>query len=230
MCNSQLDVTNGEILSACKLLAEHYYGKPGTFAYEAFDHINATFFDGNLPTPSVQWLLTPYGGCLAKTGIKVAKNVPPIVVLHSALLGGGPSKNPWGIDRKYLGSCYAYEALLHECMHVAVHFLLGGNTGPTSHNSPQWISEVNRIAPMIGLDGIKAAMSKPKRVAVEGEFTKTGKQRTTVKRVSDGNIPFKAASTFPHGVRKFLGDLAIYERNELPFVSSFPHYNGRCYT
>ena len=228
MCNTHLEVTNhSKIETACKLLANHYYGKPGTFAYEAFDHINATFFSGDLPTPNIQWLLTPYGNCLALTGFIVSKNVPPVVILHSALLGGGPSKDPWGIARKYLGTYYAYETLLHECIHVSVRYLLGGNTGESSHNSPEWVSEVNRIAPMIGLDGINAAMSKPKRVAAESGFTKTGKPATTVKRVSDGNVPFNAVSTFPYGVREFLGDLSMYESNELPFVCSVPHYNGR---
>ena len=227
MCNTELDVTNhSEIEAACKLLAEHYYGKPGTLAYEAFDHINATFFDGNLPAPNIQWLLTPYGRCLGLTGFMVSENVPPIVVLHPTMLGGGPSKDPWGIDRKYLGSYYAYETLLHECMHISVRYLLGGYTGESSHNSPQWISEVNRIAPMIGLNGIQAAMSKPKRVAAESGFTKTGKPATTVKRVCDGNVPFESVARFPHGVRQFLNDLSIYEQNALPFVCSVPHYNG----
>ncbi len=228
MCNTQLDVTNhSEIEAACKLLAEHYYGSRGALAYEAFDHINTTFFDDRLPTPNIQWLITPYGRCLGFTSPNVTNRVPPLVALHPALLGGGMSNNPWGVAQKYLGACYAYETLLHECMHVAVHCLMGGNTGPTSHNSPEWVSEVNRIAPMIGLGGINAAMSKPKRVAAESGLTKTGKPATTVKRVSDGNIPFGAVASFPFGTREFLGDLGIYERNELPFVSSVPHYNGR---
>ncbi len=228
MCNTHLDVTNNsEIEAACKLLANHYYGERGTLAYEAFDHINATFFAGNLPTPNIQWLLTSFGHCLGFTEATVTNRVPPLVALHPSILGAGLSDNPWGIARKYLGTYYAYETLLHECIHVSVHYVLGGNTGPTSHNSPEWISEVNRIAPMIGLDGINAAMSKPKRVAAESGFTKTGKPATTVKRVSDGNIPFSTVATFPYGVREFLDDLSIYERNELPFVCSVPHYNGR---
>ena len=226
--NTQLDVTNhGEIETACKLLANHYYGDRGTLAYEAFDHINATFFNGDLPTPNIQWLLTSFGHCLGFTAPTVTSRVPPLVALHPALLGGGLRDNPWGIAQKYLGACYAYETLLHECMHVSVHYLMGGNTGPTSHNSPQWISEVNRIAPMIGLNSIQAEMSKLKRVAIEGEFTKTGKPVTKVNRVSEGNIPFATAATFPHAVRRFLGDMSIYEQNNLPFVCSVPHYNGR---
>ena len=228
MCNTHLDVTNhSEIEAACKLLANHYYGERGEFAYQAFDHINATFFSGDLPTPNIQWLLTSFGHCLGFTSPTVKTRVPPLVALHPSILGGGLSDDPWGIAQKYLGACYAYEVLLHECIHVSVHYLLGGNTGESSHNSPQWISEVNRIAPMIGLDGINAAMSKPKRVAAESGFTKTGKPATTVKRVCDGNVPFKAVSTFPHGVRQFLNDLSIYEQNALPFVCSVPHYNGR---
>jgi hypothetical protein len=227
MCNIQLGVTNNsEIAAACKLLAHHYYGQRGTLAYESFDHINAAFFAGHLPTPNIQWLLTPYGNCLASTGIRKTPNVPPVVVLHVALLGAGPTRNPWGIDRKCLGARYAYETLLHECIHISVHYLLGGNTGESSHNSPEWISEVNRIAPMIGLNDVRAAMSKPKRVIVEGEFTRSGKPTTTVQRVTVGNVPFKAAAAFPSGVRKFLGDMSVYEQNALPFACSAHDYNG----
>ncbi len=227
MCNIQLDVTHSnEIEAACKLLARHYYGKRGVLAYESFDHINSTFFGGQLPTPNIQWLLTPYGHCLGLTGIKESLSVPPSVVLHTALLGDGAANNPWGIDQRCLGVRYAYEVLLHECIHISVHYLLGGYTGPTSHNSPEWIDEVNRIAPMIGLGDVVVAMSKSKRVPVDGEYSKTGKPATTVQRVTGGNVPFKAVATFPHGVRDFLHDMSIYEENALPFVCSV-HDNNR---
>jgi hypothetical protein len=202
---------------ATRLTERHFFGAKGVFARQAFDYINATFFDGRLPWTLILWAITPHGGCLGSTRSREHSNEPPIVTLHPSLLGGSESANPWGVSSDLLGVCYAFDVLLHECIHVSVHYLLGGAQGPTSHNNPQWIAEVNRIAPLLGLK-VQAERSKVKRIPVEGEPTKHGKQPTTVKRVSEGNIPFKAVSTFPHGVRWYLGCMDFYEHNVLPFA------------
>ena len=114
-----------------------------------------------------------------------------------------------------LGACLAYDVLLHECIHVSVHFLLGGAIGPTSHNNPQWISEVNRIAPALGFQDAVAGASKSKRVVVGQD--ENGRNVTTVVRASDGNLPHKATATFPQGVRQHLGDYSFYHAGVLPF-------------
>ena len=86
-------------------------------------------------------------------------------------------------------------------------YRLGGPSGgDSSHNNPEWIAEVNRIAPLIGLDGVNAAMSKPKR---EGK---------KIKRCSDGNIPYRAAAGFPDEVRRVWNQMDYYrDRSPLPF-------------
>ncbi len=210
-----------DVDAACRLIARHYGGARGTWAYEAFDHINATLFDGELPTPLIMWALTPHGGCLGYTQPGAA----PIITLHPSLLGGTQKPNPWKIDPALLGVAYAYDVLIHECIHVSVHYRLGGADCPTSHNNPQWIGEVNRIAPLLGLT-ITAERSKAKRVPIAGESTKTGKPATKVVRTSEGTIPFAAVATFPHAVRVLLGQTAWYEQNALPF----PHALADCVT
>lgn len=68
----------------------------------------------------------------------------------------------------------------------------------TSHNNPAWVGEVNRIAPLLGFDGIRAEPSK---------LVRKGK---TVKRVCTGDVPSAAVSTFPGSYRRHLKDLAYY--------------------
>jgi hypothetical protein len=78
--------------------------------------------------------------------------------------------------------------------------------GDSSHNNPEWIAEVNRIAPLIGLPDVQAARSAVKR---EGKKTH---------RVCDGNIPLRAAARFPYAVRELRGELGYYrDRSTLSF-------------
>ena len=65
----------------------------------------------------------------------------------------------------------------------------------SSHDTPEWIGEVLRIAPLIGLPGVQAAMNKPKRKGKE------------ISRVCEGgNIPYDHAAKFPHPVRIARGE------------------------
>ena len=204
-----------DLIAACKEIARHYHAGRGIFAYEAFEHINATFFKGELPTPLIQWGLTPHGGCL---GLTKSSAAPPVITLHPSLLGGTQKKSPWKMPPELLGTCYAYDVLLHESMHVSVRYLLGWDgSGESSHNNPHWIGEVNRIAPMLGLENVQAQGSKVKRVKVEGEITKTGKPLTKPARVNEGNVPYSAVYAFPHALRQHLGRLDFYRNAQLPF-------------
>ena len=126
-------------------------------------------------------------------------------------------QNPWGIDTAWLGRRLVFDALLHETMHASVHYRLGGWEGESSHNNPQWIAEVNRIAPLLGFKDAFAGMQKPKRVPIPGEKTKTGKPKTKVKKVTDGNIPFNTVASFPLGLRRhFKKANQFYTRGRLP--------------
>jgi hypothetical protein len=87
-------------------------------------------------------------------------------------------------------------------MHISVRYRLGGQTGPTSHNCDEWISEVNRLAPLLHL-GVTAARSKTvRRRGDDG--------RSRVVRHSDSSVFFEAIATFPSGVRQALGTADAY--------------------
>lgn len=194
-----------DIEEACRIIAAHYHGKRGTWIYEAFDWINASLFAGELPYPLIVLGLTAHGGCLGWTASSARK--PPTIMLHPSIWGGTEKKDPWGISPDILGVRYAFDVLIHECIHVSVNYRLGGRSaGDSSHNNPEWIAEVNRIAPLIGLLDVQAARSVVKR---KGKKTH---------RDCDGNIPFVAASRFPYAVRKLRGELDYYrDRSKLPF-------------
>jgi hypothetical protein len=193
------------IEEACHLVAEHYHGQRGRWTYKAFDWINSTLFAGELPCPLLVLGLTAHGRCLGWTRSPITR--PPTIMLHPSIWGGSEKEDPWKIPPDILGARYALDVLIHECMHVSVNYRLGGpSDGDSSHNNPEWIAEVNRIAPLIELPGVQAARSTVKR---DGNKTH---------RVCDGNIPFVAAATFPYAVRKLRGELDYYrDRSKLSF-------------
>src|SRR5438045_3596938 len=63
----QEELEPGAVAAACRLIAQARDGARGVWAYRAFDHINATYWAGRLPTPLILWLITPYGACLGLT-------------------------------------------------------------------------------------------------------------------------------------------------------------------
>ncbi len=102
-------------------------------------------------------------------------------------------------------------------MHVSVNHRLGGHSGPTSHNSPEWVAEVNRLAPLLGFRAVEAGLSKTRRVRVKGKASKRGKHPTKVERYTEGNISFAAVATFPHTLRVEQGTAdSFYRQGELP--------------
>jgi hypothetical protein len=212
----QLHVTG--FSDAARAVGAACYGRRGLFAYQAFDWVNATLFAGRLPTPLILWELTAHGGCLGLTHASTA--APPIIRLHPSMLGGTEKDNPWKVPPAWLGPAYALDVLIHECIHVSVAYLLGGATGPTSHNNPQWVAEVNRIGPLLGL-AVRAGRSVTKRVPCEsGETGPAGKPRTRTVRVTEAGatVPFRDVAAFPYGVRRRLGLAdASYRRAPCPF-------------
>jgi hypothetical protein len=214
------DLSSGlAVAEACRLIARTYYGDKGAWAYEVFDFVNATYFAGALPWPHIVWGLTAHGHCLGFTRVGGS---PPIITLHSSLLRGTEKKNPWGVDPAWLGTCFAFDVLLHECIHVQIDYRLGGWQavgGKTSHNNSLWVAEVNRLAPLLGLDGISAGLSKTKRVVdASAPPTKRGRPGTKVVRASEGNCPHMAVATFPYGMRRMRGQAdAYYRAGQSPF-------------
>jgi hypothetical protein len=201
---------------ATLIVAEHAYGAKGRWSYACFEFINHTYFAGRLPWPVIQWALTGHGRCLGLTRPHLSR--PPVITLHPSLLGGSEKQNPWGIPASWLGLAYAFDVMLHESIHVQVSYNLGGIQGKTSHNCPNWIGEVNRLAPLLGFDDVQAGLSKTRRIADESlPRTKRDKTATRVVRGWGGNLPGAAVFTFPHGLRAHQGlAQAHYESNVLP--------------
>jgi hypothetical protein len=231
MCNSTPlgSPTDPAVLpAATHAVVAHYFGRRGVFASQAFAHLNATYFAGALPQPLLLWALTPHGACLGATRVSTAA---PIITLPPSLLGGSERANPWRIDPRWLGPAFACDVLLHECLHLAVHVHHGGPSGPTSHNSPEWVAELNRVAPLLGFPGFVAARSAPRRVAAPETGTGDGRRRTVVQRLSDtscGGAPlgFRVVAGFPHALRIAFGQTQVYETNALPFPHALDGRSG----
>lgn len=200
---------------AVHLVTRTFFGPRGVWVLRAYEAINAQLFAGALPMPLVTLHITAHGACLAFT--RSARTRPPVINIHPSLFGGTEKDDPWGIPPPWLGERYVLDVLIHECIHVAVHYCLGGAEGPTSHNNPQWVGEVNRLAPLLGFDGLEAGMSTTKRVPIDGPPTARGKRPTRVERVTDGNCPFEAVAGFPAALRVHLGTAdAYYTQGTLP--------------
>ncbi|MBX9791029.1 MAG: hypothetical protein K2Y37_19085 [Pirellulales bacterium] len=209
---------SGSFRDSCLVVAENVYGQKGVWAYESFAFINQNYFDGRLPWPQIVWALTEHGGCVAWASASHDKSKPPVITLHPSLLRGSEKKRPWGIDARWLGPSLAFDTLLHECMHAHIDYNLGGQTGRTSHDCERWTRQVNRIAKLMGFEGIHAGRTKCVRVPDRNApRTVRGKFATTVVRKTLGNIPFRAVASFPQGLREHLGlAAAYYSMQKLP--------------
>jgi hypothetical protein len=76
---------------------------------------------------------------------------------------------------------------------------------------------VNRLIPLLGFAGVLAGESKTVRVPdPDAPLTVTGKPATKVARITTGNVPFSAVSTFPYQLRVHLGTAAGYYRGRQP--------------
>ncbi len=208
----------GKFRESCLVVAEHCHGRKGLWAYEAFDFINRTYFSNRLPWPHILWALTPHGGCIAWASTARDKSPPPIITVHPSLLRGSEKQDPWAIPEAWPGASYAFDTLLHECVHVHIDYNLGGHDGRTSHDCDRWARQVNRLAPRLGFHGIQAGVTKTKRVPdYTAPRTVRGKVATRVVRVVAGNVPFVAVAGFPSSLRQHLGQAGdYYSRDRLP--------------
>jgi hypothetical protein len=207
--SGQHGLASPAIHGAYRLIADHVYGRLGRFAYAAWDHVNAAFFAGALPETLILWDLTEYGRCLG--WCRSSADGPPIIKLHPNLVYSPAGRRAlrqlarWGISVNLLGYCYAYDVLLHECIHAHVSYNLGGwerLTGPqrskwTCHNNPLWVAECNRIALLLGAT---ACYTMKRYRRVQGQ----------VRYGCDG----PDFERFPHSLP---GREAFYRARQLPF-------------
>ena len=195
---------------SCLIVAEQCYGRKGLWAYESFVFINKIYFAERLPWAHILWGLTSHGSCVAWASTARDKSRPPIVTLHPSLLRGSEKETPWGLPPAWLGPALAFDTLLHECMHIHIDYNLGGHDGP-SHNCRRWVRQVNRIAPLLGFQGIHVGISKSVRVPdPSAPLTPRGKRPTRVVRGTTGNVPYAAGAGFPESLRRFLGQADRY--------------------
>ena len=203
---------------SCLVVAGQCYGAKGTWVYDCYDFINQTYFSGRLPWAHIIWGLTRYGGCIAMASTVRDKSRPPIITLHPVLLRVYQTPEPWDIPSEWLGPSLVFDVLLHECMHVHIAYNLGGRDGRTSHDCNRWTRQVNRLAPMLGFEGVVAARTKTVRIPDPSlPLTPRGKMATRVVRQCLANIPFPAIAGFPTALRSHLGQsLEHYSSGTLP--------------
>lgn len=161
--------------------------EPRRWAYDAFAHINRIFFGQQLPWPEILWEneaeLAWLGWC---DPVKLDSTV---IHLHPQLLGSEGGGNPWGVPEAWLGERWAFDVLLHEATHIRVAQSSGGrHRGSSPHDNRFWVSEVNRLAPMLGF-----------RNLVAGRLND---------RTARANVPFQQVELFPYGYRKLTGTAA----------------------
>lgn len=208
VCNTAPDIR-----AMTQAVVSHYQDRLGRLGYALFEQVHAHYFGpATLPWPLILWGLTAHGACLGFT--KSSETTPPVILLHPSLLGGTEKKDPWGRPPPWLGVLYALDVLIHECMHVAVHYARGPWQGGTSsHNNPLWIAEVNRLAPLLGFPGEVATMSKPRRI--KGRLVRGCDDEAT--------MSFDAVSHFPQALRVERGTAdAYYTARRLPIPVELP--------
>ena len=182
--------SQAELLATMRAVAKHYYGALGTFAYDCYEWVNREFYGGDLPVPLIIVALTGWGGCVGYT--RSADMRQPVIKLHPSTIAPA-SRNAWGGIPA--GVTYASEVLLHELVHVGVNYTRGWGAGDSSHNNDGWISEINRISPLIGLGQINAGRVVAKRVKEAGE------KRGKVQKVPTGDLTQGDLAKWPHCLR-----------------------------
>jgi hypothetical protein len=207
--------------AAYRLIADHLYGhgRLGQFAYAAWDHINAAYFGGALPETLILWDLTDYGHQLG--WCRSSADGPPIIKLHPNLVMPSDGqrldrqRERWHIPVGLFGRCYAYDVLLHECVHAHVDYNLGGwarldgqqRSKWTCHNNPLWVSECNRIAELLGFPPCYT-MKKYRRVNGRLKYACDGPDFEHFPHSLPGREEFYRARRLPfeEGVLSSVGD------------------------
>jgi hypothetical protein len=171
------------VTKADRAALENLWGDAGTWAADTWTALNANHFDGRLRYHGIVFGLTPHGGRLGHT------SPTGRITLHPALLD--PQTDAWDIKRRSggtreLGAAYAADTPLHEM----VHLLLFERIGEHEHNAQPWCDEIMHITPQLGLEPVKAAPVKPRRI--DGKV---------VRKELDGHLSRDAISRWPHPLR-----------------------------
>lgn len=190
---------NHELARACRDIAAHFEGDVAVPPFDYYDALNRRLFNGTLPQAFILTGITPYGNCIGLTRLYFKQ---PIILLHQGL--------ETEQERFY--------TLLHETIHVHVHYVLGYR-GKKSHDSDEWISEINRIAPLLGYHGIVLGVSKVSRIPK--------REGGGLRRISTGTVPYECSYGFPQALanhtqiplppyQRWLGLVPSTEKHEAP--------------
>jgi hypothetical protein len=177
-----LRIVHTTITKADRDALENLWGEAGTWAAASWTRHNSEHFDGRLRYHGIVWGLTPHGGRLGHTYASGR------ITLHPSLLA--PQESAWGI-RDQLGARYAEDVLLHEMVHSSLFERdISNSSRHPHHNTEEWCAEIMRITPQLGLEPVKAAPVKPRRI------------KGVVKREPlDGHLSRDDISHWPHSLR-----------------------------
>jgi hypothetical protein len=141
-----------ETFGILKTSATIMWAEYGEWAYDTWVDYNATYFDNRLAPAGIIWAVPPRDRFLSHYDCD-----RQIITLHSDLLESSEA-NPWGLQG-WLNIALASDALLH----AMIHQLTGtGGSYFNAHNNTVWVSEVNRIAPALGLRANAALIPQKK--------------------------------------------------------------------
>lgn len=181
---------NQHLLAALKAACTWDFDR---WAYDEWERLNHAYFDNTLEVGQITWGLTAYGRCIG-----LHSGWRNHITLHQSLIERDENWQGGIRGRERIAS----DVLLHEMIHQSIHQRLGhsgcgDNTGGcTSHNNAEWVSEINRIAPLLDLPA-NAAVIKQKRVKAPGA---SGKGKV-VWYVEPGKMDRGQLSQFPHCMR-----------------------------
>ena len=171
--------------SELKAVGVEAYGGVGAWVYDEWQKLNATFFMGENIPGAIDWVSAPPNysmGCYLFSENRI--------FLHKGLVRPRyPTNWPeWCLDN--LNQRLASDVLLHEMIHQRIR-QTGGWDGESSHNNKRFVSEVNRIAALLGLK-VTAKVIQAQRI--------DGKRRL---KVEGGCLSLGEIENFPYSKRPY---------------------------
>jgi hypothetical protein len=184
--------TETELFHLLRIVAEHYDPEVWPWAYDTWLSLNKTYFSGELGVGPIQWGLTEWGGYYGCYQPDINK-----ITLHTSLIK--PYSGAWN-RRGLLGERFTEDVILHEMLHQHIQQALGyiRNEKGECHNFQPWCDEINRLNPLLGLEG-KATLIKQRRVKEPGQTKGNGKVKWMP--TGEGTLMWKELSSWPHCLR-----------------------------
>ena len=129
-----------------KALGLEQFGDVGAWAYDEWRSLNRAFFEGRNHPGAIAWQAADAGESLGSYA--AAENV--IYLFKGLVRPRYPTPMAeWCLT--HLNRRLASDVLLHEMMHQKIQ-QTGGWQGADCHVNARFVAEVNRIAPLIGLE------------------------------------------------------------------------------